>query len=121
MTRCTFRGAETGAITRPPTSVASSGGGGGGWKVAPPLLFDRPADAGAARLMTSSSAAATAAQSSVVWLRDDGILSRTPAGLADGLALKELRASSKGGSPQWPEPPWFPRSAHARTRRGRAS
>src|ERR671919_2986154 len=90
MTRLTLRGAETGAITRPSTSVASSGGGGGGSNVAPPLLFDRPADAGAARLMTSSSAAATAAQSSVMWLRDDGILFRTPAGLADGLALKEL-------------------------------
>src|ERR671914_2929934 len=89
-TRFTRRGADAGAITRPSTSVASSGGGGGGSNVAPPLLFDRPADAGAARLMRSSSAAATAAQSSVMWLRDDGILFRTPAGLADGLALKEL-------------------------------
>src|ERR671918_654763 len=118
ITRFTRPGAEAGAITRPSTSVASSGGGGGGSKVAPPLLFDRPADAGAARLMRSSSAAATAAQSSLMWLRDDGILFRTPAGLADGLALKELRAFSKEGSPQWPKPPWFPRSAHARTRRG---
>src|ERR671915_643890 len=109
MTRFTFRGAEAGASTRPSTSVASSGGGGGGSNVAPPLLFERPADAGAARPMTSSSAAATAAQTSVMWLRDDGILFRTPAGLADGLALKDLRASSKGGSPQWPRPPWFPR------------
>src|SRR5918998_5740562 len=88
--RLTRRGAEAGASTRPSTSVASSGGGGGGSNVAPPLLFDRPADAGAARPMTSSSAAATAAQTSVMWLRDDGILFRTPAGLADGLALKEL-------------------------------
>src|ERR671917_163659 len=118
MTRFTRRGAEAGAITRPSSSVASSGGGGGGWDVAPPLLFERPADAGAARLMASSSAAATAAQSSVMWLRDDGILFRTPAGLADGLALKELaRLPSWRGSPQWLPPPWFPRSAHARTRR----
>src|SRR5918992_1495662 len=88
-TRFTRRGADAGAITRPSTSVASSGGGGGGVNVAPPLLFDRPADAGAARPMRRSSAAATA-HSSLMWLRDDGILFRTPAGLADGLALKEL-------------------------------
>src|SRR5918996_2696964 len=96
ITRFTRRGAEAGAITRPSTSAASSGGGGGGSNVAPPLLFDRPADAGAARLMTSSSAAATAAQSSVMWLRDDGILFRTPVGLADGLALKELARLPQG-------------------------
>src|ERR671918_1421166 len=119
MTRFTFRGAEAGASTRPSTSVASSGGGGGGSKVAPPLLFDRPADAGAARPMMSRSAAATAAQSSLMWLRDDGILFRTPAGLADGLALKELaRLPQREVRPSGRLPPWFPRSAHARTRRG---
>src|SRR5918999_2289318 len=90
MTRFTRRGADAGGITRPSTSVASSGGGGGGSNAAPPLLFERPADAGAARLMTRSAASATAAHSSLMWLRDDGILFRTPAGLADGLALKEL-------------------------------
>src|ERR671917_1585101 len=119
MTRFTRRGAVAGAITRPPTSVASSGGGGGGWNVAPPLLFERPAEAGPARAMTRSAASATAAHSSLMWLRDDGILFRTPTGLADGLALKELaRLPSWRGSPQWLPPPWFPRSAHARTRRG---
>src|ERR671918_235516 len=114
MTRFTFRGAEIGAITRPSTSVASSGGGGGGSNVAPPLLFDRPADAGAARLMTSSSATATAAQSSLMWLTDDGILFRTPAGLADGLALKELARLLvlRKFAPVAGKPPWFPRSAH---------
>src|SRR5918999_2260002 len=90
MTRFTRVGAEAGAITPPSTSVASSGGGGGGTKVAPPLRDVLAAEAVPARPMTSTHAAATAAQSSLMWLTDDGILFRTPAGLADGLALKEL-------------------------------
>src|SRR5918998_6750589 len=119
MTRFTRRGAVAGAITRPPTSAASSGGGGGGWNVAPPLLFERPAEAGPARAMTRSAASATAAHSSLMWLRDDGILFRTPTGLADGLALKELaRLPQREVRPSGRLPPWFPRSAHARTRRG---
>src|SRR5918997_2598833 len=108
MTRFTRRGADAGGITRPSTSVPSSGGGGGGSNAAPPLLLERPAEAGPARPRRSS-ATATAAQSTVMWLRDDGILFRTPAGLADGLALKELaRLPSWRGSPQWLPPPLVP-------------
>src|SRR5918992_2026059 len=104
MTRFTRRGAEAGAITRPSTSVASSGGGGGGSKVAPPLLDLLPAEAVPASPVTSRHAAARTAQSSLMWLTDDGILFRTPAGLADGLALKELARLFQRGrsSPQWP-------------------
>src|SRR4051794_8966090 len=94
ITRLTRVGAEAGAITRPSTSVASSGGGGGGSKVAPPLVgFGAvgsanavPAAAGVSR----HAVAAKAARSKFCELTKGGILFRTPAGLADGLALKEL-------------------------------
>src|ERR687895_2756490 len=114
MTRFTRRGAEAGAITRPSTSVASSGGGGGGTKVAPPLCDLLPAAAGPASPATSRHAAARTAHSSLMWLTDDGVLSRTPAGLADGLALKELARLLKKRkfAPVAGKPPWFPRSAH---------
>ena len=90
ITRLTRSGAEAGAITRPLTSVASSGGGGGGSKVAPPLTGVSaaavPANAG-----TSMHAIASATQQNGLReLAKGGILFRTPAGLADGLALKEL-------------------------------
>ena len=48
-------------------------------------------------------------------------LFRTPTGLADGLALKELARLSMRGSPQWPKPPWFPRSAASTDSAWRAS
>src|SRR5215213_7584405 len=95
ITRLTRTGADAGAITRPSTRVASSGGGGGGSKVAPPLVGlgavgsanAVPAAAGVSR----HAAAATAARSTTCFeLTKGGILFRTPAGLADGLALKEL-------------------------------
>ena len=88
ITRLTRVGAEAGAITRPSTSIAFSGGGGGGVKVAPPLGVWAPAT-GAATAAPTRQAKATRACSSVLGERE-GILFRTPTGLADGLALKEL-------------------------------
>jgi hypothetical protein len=45
----------------------------------------------------------------VMWLRDDGILFRTPAGLADGLALKELaRLLERRFAPVAGKPPLVP-------------
>src|SRR5215207_5538212 len=83
-------GAEAGASRRPSTSLALAGGGGGGWKAAPP-----PVDAevcaialGAAR-KTQASASSSAAKGNLL-KKVEGILFRTPTGLADGLALKEL-------------------------------
>jgi hypothetical protein len=78
-------------MTRPFTSWAVSGGGGGGTKVAPP-------DVGGATWALATGTPTTAlarhaprkARSSSLFLADEGILFRTPAGLADGLALKEL-------------------------------
>src|SRR5215212_4993076 len=91
ITRLTRSGAEAGAITLPSTSVASSGGGGGGSKVAPPLVGGVSAVAVPAAASSSRHAAARAAQTtSFLGLTRSGILFRTPAGLADGLALKEL-------------------------------
>src|SRR5919112_878277 len=91
ITRLTRGGAEAGAITRPLTSVASSGGGGGGSKVAPPLVGFVSATAVPALAGSSRHAAARAAQTAgFLELTKGGILFRTPAGLADGLALKEL-------------------------------
>src|SRR5215217_4021631 len=90
ITRLTRMGADAGAITRPLTSLAFSGGGGGGTKVAPPLV-GVSAVAGPASAASSRHAAASAAQrNSLLELTEGGILFRTPAGLADGLALKEL-------------------------------
>ena len=76
--------------------------------MAPPEDAGVWAPAGAAR--ANEHATARAAQDSFLWVSRDGILFRAPAGLADGLALKELRFSSIGDSPQWPKSPWFPRS-----------
>src|SRR5215210_642140 len=82
-------GAEAGARSRPLTSFAFAGGGGGGWKVAPPPLIDELCCAIA--LGTASSAhASTSAARSNLFTKVEGILFRTPTGLADGLALKEL-------------------------------
>src|SRR5215203_3819427 len=96
ITRFTRVGAEAGAITFPSTSVASSGGGGGGSKLAPPVSGGEAA-AGPASTSTSRHAAASATQRNE-WLRRtvSGILFLPPTGLADGLALKELRASHSG-------------------------
>src|SRR5215204_5743333 len=95
ITRLTRRGADAGAITRPLTSVASSGGGGGGSKVAPPVIgvaaVAVPANAGISR-----HAIASAAQRNGLGQAKGGILFRTPAGLADGLALKELARLPSG-------------------------
>src|SRR5215213_9774807 len=91
ITRLTRGGADAGAITRPLTSVASSGGGGGGSKVAPPLVGVVSAMAVPAVAGNSRHAAAKAAQTTGFrGQAKGGILFRTPAGLADGLALKEL-------------------------------
>src|SRR5215212_10856102 len=81
-------GADAGASSRPFTSLAFAGGGGGGWKVAPPPFIDELcaiAPGAAASAQTSASAA-----KSNLLARVEGILFRTPTGLADGLALKEL-------------------------------
>ena len=90
MTRLTRSGADAGAITRPLTSIASSGGGGGGSNVAPPVV-GVSAVAVPAKTGTSKHAIASATQrNDLLELTEGGILFRTPAGLADGLALKEL-------------------------------
>src|SRR5215218_5131095 len=91
ITRLTRVGADAGASTRPLTSVASSGGGGGGSKVAPPLVGRSAAMAVPPTAGTSRHAIASATQrNDLLGLTKGGILFRTPAGLADGLALKEL-------------------------------
>src|SRR5215217_1376488 len=108
MTCCTRRGADAGATRRPSTSAPFSGGGGGGTKVAPPEyeIDDDCADAAGARTRAHANASATTCSS--LWLKAADILFRTPTGLADGLALKELarllskvRPSGRGhlGSP----------------------
>src|SRR5918997_3559635 len=89
ITRLTRVGADAGAITRPSTSVASSGGGGGGSNVAPPVVGLVSADAVPASASRNAAASATKRTISV-GRATGGILFRTPAGLADGLALKEL-------------------------------
>src|SRR3954452_3235794 len=100
ITRLTRVGADAGAITRPSTSAAFSGGGGGGSNVAPPPLGEgEEGSANAVPAPTGTSrhaAAANAARSSLCELTKDGILFRTPAGLADGLALKELARLLEG-------------------------
>src|SRR5688572_23333155 len=94
-------------MRRPSTSAPFAGGGGGGTKEAPPpLVVDElcadPAGASTSRHATDSAAASS------LWLKAEDILFRTPTGLADGLALKELarllskvRPSGRGhlGSP----------------------
>src|SRR5215218_10031699 len=87
MTRFTRVGAEAGAISLPPTSAPFAGGGGGGTNAAPPPLEALCAIAAGAR--TRTHATDSAATSSLL-LKVEGILFRTPTGLADGLALKEL-------------------------------
>src|SRR5215212_8810785 len=87
MTRFTRVGAEAGAISLPPTSAPFAGGGGGGTNAAPPPLEALCAIAAGAR--TTRHATNSAAKSSLL-LKVEGILFRTPTGLADGLALKEL-------------------------------
>src|SRR5215213_8125753 len=84
---------------------AEAGGGGGGTNAAPPPLEALCAIAAGAR--TTRHATNSAAKSSLL-LKVENILFRTPTGLADGLALKELarllskvRPSGRGhlGSP----------------------
>src|SRR5215203_1142271 len=87
ITCLTRRGADAGASSRPFTSVALAGGGGGGTKAAPPEFDELWAHAPGAR--TSGHATESAATSSFL-LKAEDILFRTPTGLADGLALKEL-------------------------------
>src|SRR4051812_28293650 len=88
ITRLMRVGAEAGASRRPFTSFALTGGGGGGWKVAPPpFMEDVCAIAPGAATSTHTSASAA---SSDLFRKVEGILFRTPTGLADGLALKEL-------------------------------
>src|SRR5215212_8664202 len=96
MTRFTRVGAEAGAISLPPTSAPFAGGGGGGTNAAPPPLEALCAIAAGAR--TTRHATNSAAKSSLL-LKVEGILFRTPTGLADGLALKELRAFSRRFAP----------------------
>src|SRR5215210_5919429 len=101
-------GAEAGARSRPLTSFAFAGGGGGGWKVAPPPLIDELCCAIALGTAASAHASTSAARSNL-FTKVEGILFRTPTGLADGLALKELaRLPRQEGSPQWPWPPLVP-------------
>jgi hypothetical protein len=92
ITRATLTGAEAGAISRPSTSVAFSGGGGGGTNTAPPpdVEVETWAPAAGASAATPVRHASTMAACSSVLRAGEGILFRTPAGLADGLALKEL-------------------------------
>src|SRR5918994_1623581 len=110
ITRFTRVGADAGAITRPFTSWAVSGGGGWGTKVAPPVLGGTWAWAAGAPATTPARHAPSMAARSSLFGEAVGILFRTPTGLADGLALKELARLREGGSPQWFAPPWFPRS-----------
>src|SRR3954452_2316632 len=95
MTAFTRAGAEAGAITRPSTSVAFSGGGGGGWKVAPPPPLGGEGSANAVAVATGASrqTAPMTTRTVLFELTKGGILFRTPTGLADGLALKELARS----------------------------
>ncbi len=89
ITRLMRVGAEAGASSRPFTSFALAGGGGGGWKAAPPPLIEEDVCAIAPGAATSAQANASAAKSNL-FTKVEGILFRTPTGLADGLALKEL-------------------------------
>jgi hypothetical protein len=66
-----------------------AGGGGGGTNEAPPPLVADELWAIAPGATTSGHAAHSANRSSLL-LRVEGILFRTPTGLAVGLALKEL-------------------------------
>src|SRR5918997_2101641 len=90
--RTTRLGAEAGAISRPFTSVAFSGGGGGGTNVAPPPVdeVETSAPAAGANAATPVRHASAMAACSSFLREGEGILFRTPAELADGLALKEL-------------------------------
>src|SRR4051794_18100289 len=88
ITRLMRVGAEAGASRRPFTSLALAGGGGGGSNVAPPPLIDELC-AIAPGAATSTHASASTAESDL-FTKVEGILFRTPTGLADGLALKEL-------------------------------
>src|ERR687891_2376489 len=110
MARATRTGAETGAISRPLTSFAFSGGGGGGVNTAPPPLGMTSAWAAGASVATPVRQASAMNPRSSLLREGEGILFRTPAGLADGLALKELARSLRHprSSPQWPKPPLVP-------------
>src|SRR3954453_3132906 len=90
MTRLTRLRAGAGGISRPSNSGALSGGGGGGSNVAPPLVGSVSALAVPVRTGASRQANAKTAQRNDFELTEGDILFRTPAGLADGLALKEL-------------------------------
>ena len=94
-------GAEAGATSRPSLSAPLAGGGGGGTYDAPPPLVAARLRAPRRARATSAHASANAATSSL-WLKVEGILFRTPTGLADGLALKELARLLSKVRPEWP-------------------
>src|SRR5215208_2770925 len=110
MTRLTRRGADAGAMRRPSTSLPFAGGGGGGTNAAPPPLVAAVC-AVAPGARTRRLATDNAATSSL-WLKVEGILFRTPTGLADGLALKELARLLSKVRPSGRSHLWVPRSAY---------
>src|SRR4051794_39995274 len=113
MIACTCGGASVGAIAWPfgrrialPCAWNSGSVG-----PAPPVLESAVATAGSAHAITH----ANAAKQQRMYAGSPDILFRTPAGLADGLALKELaRFLERKFAPTT----WFPRSGQARIRRG---
>src|SRR5262245_40603377 len=94
ITRLTRVGADAGARACPLTTIASSGGGAAGTKVAPPVL-DASAQAPGTATIAIAIAHANARSSRRCPMTGGDILFRPPAGLADGLALKELARLSK--------------------------
>src|SRR4051812_17249508 len=113
MIALTSGGASVGAIARPfGSSVAlPCGWNSGSVGLAPPVEPSASAVAGNAHARTH----ANAAMQTRMYAGSPDILFRTPAELADGLALKELaRFLERKFAPTT----WFPRSGHARIRRG---
>src|SRR5919205_4446919 len=108
----TCGGASVGAIASPFGKRAALPGGwnSGSVGLAPPVLASASAVAGSAHVMTHASAA----MQQRMYAGSPDILFRTPAELADGLALKELaRFLERKFAPTT----WFPRSGQARIRR----
>src|SRR3954467_4693863 len=88
MIAATSGGASVGAIARPFGSIVAlpCGWNSGSVGLAPPVLASPRAVAGRAHASTH----ANAARHTRMYVGSPDILSRTPAELADGLALKEL-------------------------------
>src|SRR5437764_11412393 len=108
----TCGGASLGGMAMPCTSFACPAGA----RYAVPPLVAVGVYAAAAVVERPAIRNAASASRHVCSTRLD-ILFRTPAGLADGLALKELaRSPRKESSPQH----WVPRSGLCRIRRGSA-